>query len=190
MARFQIHTPETAPEESREGLRQAKNMFGFIPNQQGIMAESPALLDAYLHLWDLIDRKSGLSTVEQHILFLTASFENDSEYCVAGHSGLAKVAGVDARHVEAVRRGAALEDSRLEALRRFGRRVVQSRGDLPEEHIDEFLAAGFSHRQALDIILIAAFKLLSNYTNRVAKTPLDAIMKPNAWTRAEANARE
>ncbi len=95
------------------------------------MAESPALLDAYLHLWDLIDRKSGLSTVEQHILFLTASFENDSEYCVAGHSGLAKVAGVDARHVEAVRRGAALEDPGLRPCG-FGRRVVQSRGDLPE----------------------------------------------------------
>ena len=190
MAEFVIHTPETAPAESRSGLEQAENLFGFIPNQQGIMAESPALLDAYLHLWDLIDRKCGLSRVEQHILFLTASFENDSEYCMAGHSGLAKVAGVDSRHVEAVRLGKALDDPRLEALRRFGRRVVQSRGEIENAHVDEFLDAGFTRRQALDVILVAGFKLLSNYTNRVAKTPLDAIMRPNAWNRIDLNAME
>ena len=43
---------------------------------------------------------------------------------------------------------------------------------------------GQCHQQhVLEVILAIAFKTLSNYTNHVAETPLDAPFAKNAWAR-------
>ena len=46
-----------------------------------------------------------------------------------------------------------------------------------------FFDAGYSHRAVLDIILGLSQKVMSNYINHVAETPLDEPVKPLAWTR-------
>ena len=44
-----------------------------------------------------------------------------------------------------------------------------------------FKAAGYSNRAMLDVLVLAATKLISNYTNHLAQTPLDAFMKGAEW---------
>lgn len=44
MTSFKIYTPETAPEKSRDILKEVQSKVGFIPNVLGEMAKSPALL--------------------------------------------------------------------------------------------------------------------------------------------------
>jgi len=51
---FTIHTLETAPAASQEALRHAKETFGFIPNLEGICAESPALLQGGRYRWRIV----------------------------------------------------------------------------------------------------------------------------------------
>ncbi len=65
-----------------------------IANIQGVMAESPTLLGSYLKLWRPF-AKSSLSPVEQQVVLLAAAFENDCDYCVPAHTGLARKLGVD-----------------------------------------------------------------------------------------------
>ena len=65
-----------------------------IANIQGVMAESPTLLGLYLKLWRPF-AKSSLSPVEQQVVLLAAAFENDCDYRVPAHTGLARKLGVD-----------------------------------------------------------------------------------------------
>lgn len=45
-----------------------------------------------------------------------------------------------------------------------------------------FLHAGYSEKNVLDIILAIAVKTISNYSNHVMHTPLDARFEAQAWT--------
>ena len=45
-----------------------------------------------------------------------------------------------------------------------------------------FKAVGYSNQSVLDVLVLAATKLISNYTNHLAETPLDPFMKGAEWT--------
>lgn len=180
--KFPIHTLDSAPEDSKAALVHAQETFGFIPNLEGIFAEAPALLKGSMALWDLF-ATSSLSPIEQQIIYLAVNYENDCAYCMAAHSGLARKVGLSAAEVEALRRGGPLADPKLQALRQFSQRMVQARGWVEDAEIEAFLAAGYGKQQVLEVILGIAIKVMHNYTNHIAKTPLDKQFQPTAWTK-------
>lgn len=184
MNSFQSYTIDTAPAASKPTLEEAKRTFGFVPNLQAHMAESPELLAGYTALWDLF-AKSTLTPHEQQVVYLTSNFENDCHYCMAGHSTLAKMIKMDPAVIAALRAGTALPDAKLEALHRFTTIVVRERGFVPDAEVEAFLAAGYTRRNVLEVILGVATKVMSNYTNHVVHTPYDAFMKGNEWTKPE-----
>jgi alkylhydroperoxidase family enzyme len=185
MSTFQSHTIDTAPAASKTGLDDARHAFGFVPNLQSYMAESPELLAGYAALWDLFS-KSTLTPHEQQVVYLTSNFENNCHYCMAGHSALAKMIKMDAAVITALRAGTPLPDAKLEALHRFATAVVRERGFVPEAEVDAFLAAGYTRRNVFEVILGVATKVMSNYTNHIVHTPYDAFMKGNEWTKPTA----
>jgi alkylhydroperoxidase family enzyme len=85
---------------------------------------------------------------------------------------------------EALRNGADIPDSRLRALSRFTRILVQKRGRPRSSDLDLFRAAGYTDAQVLQIILAIGVKTLSNYTNHVCGTEVDNAFVKRAWTRA------
>jgi len=189
MTKFTIHTIDSAPEAAKPLLQDSQKSFGFTPNLHGVMAESPQTLDAYKQLTTLVSQTS-LSAVERHVVWLAVNVENHCHYCVPAHSALAKMQGVDAKTVEALRNDAQLEDARLEALREFTLKVVRQRGVVDEADVEAFLSAGFTKRQVLDVVLGVAHKTLSNYVNHLASTPVDEAFKGEAWTPPAAAAAQ
>ena len=181
MSDFQLHTPETAPEASKLALKQVKGTFGAIPNLHATLAESPQTLQAYGALWQQFS-ESTFSPVEQQVVYLTSNFENDCHYCMAGHTGLAKQAGMNDETIEALREGQTLPDPKLNALSQFTRTVVTQRGWVDEAGVQAFLDAGYSRQNILEVVLGVATKVISNYTNHFADTPLDSFMQSAAWT--------
>lgn len=101
---------------------------------------------------------------------------------MAGHTNLSKMAKVDDATISAVREGRPIADSRLEALRTFAATVTRNRGVVTPAEVEAFKAAGYDNRAILDILVLAATKLISNYTNHLADTPNDAFMKGAEWT--------
>ena len=180
MSQFTIHQTATAPEGSRDVLNGVQQAWGFVPNLHNVLAESPQALEAYTTTWALFD-KTAFSPVERNIVYLAIIFENECSYCMAGHSGLSKMAGVKDAHIAAIRNGTPIDDAKLEALRQFAQKVTRQRGRLSDADTRAFLAAGYDNRAILDVILGAAVKLISNYTNHFANTPLDAFMAGNEW---------
>ncbi|OBR46709.1 hypothetical protein [Paraburkholderia tropica] len=58
MNTFNAYTIDTAPADSKPLLEGTKAAFGFVPNLQSFMAESPELLAGYSALWDLFSKST------------------------------------------------------------------------------------------------------------------------------------
>lgn len=183
MTHFIQHTIETAPDNSKTGLEGAKKAFGFIPNLQTFIAESPALLNSYTQSWDNFHKQTSFTAIEQQVVLITVNYEHNCTYCMAGHSTLAQMIGMDDDTLNALRNGTPIPNKKLESLREFTRKVVINRGFISDEDVRVFLAAGYTKANVLDVVAGVALKVMSNYANHIVKTPLDDFAKKNAWTK-------
>ena len=177
---FPLHDETTAPPAASAALAATRKNFGMIPNLERVMASAPPLLEAYSRTWDLFDTTT-LSEIERQVVYLTANFENDCAYCVPWHTLLATKAGMAPEAIEALRNGSRIPDEKLEALRSFTRVLIANRGKAVAADLESFFAAGYTPVQVLEVILGLAVKLMSNYTNSIAATPLDPEPRPYFW---------
>lgn len=180
MTEFTLHTPETAPDDSKPLLAGSLKGFGMIPNLHAVLAESPEALNAYKTLTQLVV-SSSLSTEERHVAWLVINVENDCRYCVPAHTFLAKKDGVREDVIAAVREDREIPDARLEALRKFAKALTVKRGHVDDAEVDAFVAAGYTKRNVFDLLLVLSHKVLSNYTNHVAHTPVDPVFAQFEW---------
>lgn len=180
MSEFSVHDKQSAPEAAQQTMEMVEKGFGFIPNVIGVMAESPELAKAYATLDGLLG-ETDLGKEERNILLLVTARVNQCEYCVAAHTAGANMEGVSEEIVSAIRNDQPIEDGKLEAFRRFVAEMTEKRGFPSDEATAEFLKAGYSRKNLLEVILGIGLKTLSNYTNHVAETPLDSAFQPAEW---------
>lgn len=179
------HTLNSESPRIRGVLTKAQKQVGFIPNMYAVMANSPGLLETYLTGYELFRKESGLTPAEQEVVLLTISRENGCHYCVAAHSVLAdNVSGVPTEVTDAIRDGAPVPDPKLRALSEFTRTLLAKRGRPDRADVDAFLAAGYTERHILEIILAVAVKTLSNWSNHVFDTPVDEMFAAREWSAA------
>jgi len=180
MTSFKIHDETTAPEEIQDFLSQTKKRNGFIPNLHAIMSESPSLLKGYRELNDLF-LKSSLNRDEITVVWQSVNVENNCHYCVPAHTMVAKGMKIDEEITEALRNETPLPNAKLEALRTFTLKMVRNHGVFNDKDVQDFLDAGFTNQNMLEVILGVAMKTMSNYTNHLAQTPLDTPFQSVAW---------
>lgn len=89
---------------------------------------------------------------------------------------------------DALRNETPLPNDRLEALRTFTLNVVRNRGNVSDDAVQAFLDAGFNQRQILEVILGVSMKVMSNYTNHLANTPVDSVFAKYAWAPVDKEA--
>jgi len=187
MKTYTIHTEETAPEASKSTLQGVKKAYGFVPNLFGAFAESPAAAEAYAALSGIFE-KTSLSPTERQVVLMTNNRLNGCHYCMAAHTTVSQMQSLPEDVVKALRDGTTIADPKLEALRVFTIRVNENRGHVTEPELDAFHAAGYTQENVLEVVLGTTLKVLSNYTNHIVKTPLDAAFQPNAWSSETAAA--
>ena len=56
------------------------------------------------------------------------------------------------------------------------------RGFVSDTDVDAFIAAGYDRAAVLAVILGVSLKVISNYTNHVAETPVNDAFQKHAWT--------
>jgi len=178
---FENYTIETAPENSKELLQKVFNKFNFIPNQDKILAVSPSIYQAYNQSFDLFLGQSSLGLLEGQIVLMTISFENNSPYCMALHSWGMEMTKVPKEIIDALRNGEQIKDEKLEILRNFTVQIIQKRGHIDENELSNFLNAGYTKQNVIEIIGGIATKTIANLTNIIAKTPLDDSMTKYKW---------
>lgn len=184
---FTIHNTETAPAESKGKLKRLQEHYGSIPNLYGVLAESPIAVEAYDALGSLL-MKSSFTPTERHVVWFTINAYHNCHYCMAAHTFLAKGEKVSENVIETARSNDSYDDPKLETLRIFTLNLVENRGLVSDEDLDTFLATGFTKQNVFEILVAISHKVLSNYTNHIAKTPVDNVFKKFSWQKPQKTA--
>lgn len=163
-------------------LKAVRDAMGMVPNMYAGMVNLPALLDTYSHGYGKFRSESGFTPVEQEVVFLAISRFNGCHYCVAAHSFVADMMSkVPSEVTDAIRDDRPIADARLEALRSFAQAMTESRGNPTQAQAEAFLAAGYSEKHILAVILAISVKVISNYSNHIFHTELDPGFAGRAW---------
>ena len=186
---FKIHTVTSASDDAKPLLQESLGKYKFIPNLHGVMAEAPALLAAYQALGNFWNQTS-LSVLERQIVLLTNNYENDCHYCMAAHSTIATMEKMPDDILTALRGGTPLADARLQALRDLARKAVVQRGQLTASDTQAAIDAGYSRQAVVEVVLAVRYKVLGNYANHLAETPVDAPFQAFAWKKDDKAAAE
>src|SRR5688572_4972956 len=172
MVQYRTHTLDSAPEKSKPALRGLQEVFGLVPNLAATMAESPALLNAFVGAFGNF-HGSAFSAAERQVLLLTNAVTNAAEWPVAFHSTLALKEGVRAEEVSAIRERRLPAEPRLAALVTLTRALIEKRGALEASELARFAEAGFAASAVFDVIAGIAVSTMANYAGNVARPPLE-----------------
>lgn len=173
MSRLTIQSVETAQDAAAERLATAQKANGFLPNLLGVLANAPTALETYQTVTQINNRNS-LSSAEREVIQITAAVTNGCGFCVAGHTKLAKVAlKLSDELVEALRKIDTLPDEKLNALAVFTLQVMNQKGQVSDDDLAAFFAAGYTEQHALETVLGVSLATLCNYANNLANTPIN-----------------
>ncbi|MBK8516648.1 MAG: carboxymuconolactone decarboxylase family protein [Saprospiraceae bacterium] len=158
--------------------------MGFVPNMYNNMAINPALLDAYSYAYQSFRQNAGFTSVEQEVVFLSAAYANNCEYCMAAHSFVGdNMTKVPTEVTDAIRAGIDVPDEKLNALADFTRKMTKNRGTVKQETLDNFLNAGYTPSHAQGVIAGIAVKTMSNYSNHLTSPVLDDVFAGRVWSK-------
>lgn len=179
---FEMHSIESAPEASRTAMQWYQDSFQMVPNLAQIMATSPALLQSYWQTQINLLEHGALSKQEVNIVETVVAHENECQYCVAGHTAFSKdpIFGNTDEQMNAIRNELDFEDAKLNALRDFTLLTMRKQGRMASSQLQAFIDAGYTKTHALDVVACIAAKVMSNYTNQIALTPIDEAFAPLA----------
>jgi AhpD family alkylhydroperoxidase len=170
MTDLTIHTTDSAPEASREALQALERNVGFVPNLAATIAGSPVAMAGFVAMQSSL-RRSELTPIEREVVGVAVSRANECGYSVAAHSTFAAAQGAAPEVIDALRSGDELPDAKLEELRGFAERLVETRG-----HAEP--PAGFSAQIVLEVVAQVAYTTLANLVANVAETPIDPAFEP------------
>ena len=173
MSRLTIQTVDSAPAEAKDSLATAQKNNGFLPNLIGVLANAPTALETY-QVVGAINARTGLSGAEREVVQITAATLNGCGFCVAGHTAIArKKLAMPEEAIQALRNTQALSDPKLNTLALFTVAVMENKGQVSDSELNDFLAAGYTQANALEVVLGVSLATLCNYANNLAKTPIN-----------------
>jgi AhpD family alkylhydroperoxidase len=171
---FPEHTLDSAPPGSRRLMTATEKHLGYLPRATARWAASPHLLDGFQKLNGLFE-SATLDPLAREVIVMTMATRNACHVCIAMHTARLTGMRADGALIKALRAGPGkpLDDSGLEALRRFTLRVLETAGNVGDESLQEFLAAGYTPRNALDVVLGIGAYTMSTLANRLTSAPVD-----------------
>lgn len=160
MNQFKIPSRSELSSSNQEIYDKVQGQLGFVPNIYTYMAKHPNALADYLAF---IGRKSALSNKEKEAVSLVVSQINGCQYCQSAHTALGKMNGFTEEETVELRAGTASFDSKLDALVKLVVSITKNRGKADNESIENFLKAGYSEDQLIDITFVIADKIITNF---------------------------
>jgi uncharacterized peroxidase-related enzyme len=171
MARIQPINRNEATGAVAATLDGVKAKIGVVPNLFATFANAPAVLNAYLAFSEALTH-GRLTAAQRETLALAIGQANSCQYCLSAHTLLAKGAGLDATAIRNARQGQA-NDPLTDALARLAVNIVQQRGVLSDDDLEQARAAGADDGLIVEVIASVALNTLTNYTNHIAATDID-----------------
>jgi AhpD family alkylhydroperoxidase len=168
----------TQTDHAQQVHEKAEEVIGFVPNYiTEVTDENPAVADAYLTAYGILEEGGALSPAEQQAVILAISSYNDCHYCTKAHAVAGQQAGLDAETVETINEDGLPSDDRLKSLVRAARRILRKRGWLSDVDESEFQDLGLGRPELYEIVGLAGVKTISHYINHIAGTEVDEVFQ-------------
>lgn len=155
----------------KELLDVVRSKFGMTPKMTTTMAQSPAVLEAYLNFSDALGRGELKDGLREQIALLSAEI-NGCGYCASAHTAIGKLVGLTDDAILNARLGRS-NDARTNVALNFVRNVIVNRADVSDPDVEALRAAGFSDGEVGEIVANIAINIFTNYFNTIAETEID-----------------
>ncbi|WP_317195137.1 carboxymuconolactone decarboxylase family protein [Algoriphagus oliviformis] len=175
MKDFAIPTREEVSENNQAIFDNLKKGLGFVPNLYAYYAKNETALGDYLALQN---RKSTLKAKEREVVNLVTSEVNGCRYCQSAHTVLGKMNGFTDEQVLEIRKGGASFETKLDALAKLTKAIVEGRGKVSDQVKEEFFAAGYTEANLIDVVIVVGDKVISNYIHNLTGFEIDFPLAP------------
>jgi uncharacterized peroxidase-related enzyme len=171
MPRIAPVNPAAATGPAAEQLAATKAALGSIPNLFATAAQAPAALQAMNAFFGALGTGVLGAKVGERIAIAVAQ-QNRCDYCLAAHTAIGGLHGVEASELAAAKRGQSA-DARSAAAMTFALDVLARRGQVDDAAIAAARKAGFADAELVEIVAHVALNVFTNYLNNVAQTVVD-----------------
>lgn len=171
MSRIAQVEPQNATGKAAELLGAVKQGLGIVPNLTKVMANQPAVLEAYLGFSKALGGGSFDAKTREAIALAVAG-ANQCGYCASAHTAISGNLKIERDEIERRLSGHSA-DPKLDAALRFARTLVAKRGLASDGDLAAVRAAGWTDADILEIVGNVVVNLFTNYINHVADTDID-----------------
>lgn len=175
MSTFTVPTRGEVSENNQTIFDNLKKGLGFVPNLYAYFAKNETALGDYLAFQN---RKSTLKAKEREVINLVTSQINGCRYCQSAHTVLGKMNGFTDEQVIGIRLGSASFDSKIDALAKLTKAIVEGKGKVSQEVKDNFFAAGYNEANLIDVVIVVGDKVISNYIHNLTGFEIDFPIAP------------
>ena len=162
---------QNANSKTRELWGTVEKKLGRVPNTIATMAQSPAVVQAYLAASQALAGGS-LSAALREQIALVVSEANQCDYCVSAHSFFGGKSGLSESDLLDARHGTS-SDAKTNAALVFARRIVEDHGHVNDEDLEEVRRAGYTDGEITEIIANVSMTIFTNYFNHVVDPKVD-----------------
>lgn len=171
MARLPIINPESSTGKAHELLAAVQKKLGLVPNSMRVMANSPAVLEAYLQFSGSLEHGSLDAKSRERIALETAE-ANKCEYCLSAHSAIGKMVGLNESDI-LDSRGAHSTDPKSAAALHFSRLVIEKRGAVSEADVEAARKGGLTDGEIAEVVALTVLNIFTNYFNTAFQVDVD-----------------
>lgn len=171
MPRIQALNPKQAEGKAKDLLDGVQKSLGMVPNIISTIAQSPAVLEAYLANGKALSGGKLDGKLREQIA-LTVAGENTCDYCASAHTVLGKMAGVDDAELVSSLQGES-SNQQVDAALKFAKAVVEKQGFVSDRDLQQVRDAGYDDGEIIEIVAHVTSNIFTNYFNHIAGTEID-----------------
>lgn len=171
MARLSIVDPGNSTGKAHDLLAAVRKKLGLVPNMTRVMANSPAVLEAYIGFSGALDGASLDAKTRERLALGTAE-ANQCEYCLSAHSAIGKLVGLSENEILGSRRGQS-SDFKAAAALQFSRQLIEKHGAVSEADVEAARRGGLTDGEIAEVVALTALNIFTNYFNTALQVDVD-----------------
>jgi len=171
MKPFTVPTSDQAPDAAKPAFYRFTKLTGKMPNLYATIGYSANALNSYLAYVNEQVRGT-FHAKEREAIYLMVSQFNGCEYCLASHTQSAIKNGWTEEETLSLRDGAH-PDKKWQVIYRVIKSVIENKGQVSDDLLDEFYALGYHEAAIIDLMVLINVMSFTNYTYRLIRVPID-----------------
>lgn len=140
------------------------NIFKGLANNAGVLEAFIAFSGG--------SKGGALTDAEHEVVALVTAQKRNCEYCLAAHTQIARLTGINEDMALDIRRGQS-SDAKQQSLVDFTAAVLETDGFVSDEQLQAFKAAGYDDAAVIEVIAGITVMTFTNLFNHVNETEVD-----------------